>query len=115
MRKLNTSDAFAAVRIIRASGMREELVALIKRVSASKDESPAKVVGFEGFLVVMEALGEKKAEAAVYELLAGPFEMPAEEIAVMDLDVLVDQLKELVELNNLKSFFNFVSSILGKN
>lgn len=112
MRKLNTADVFAMARIVRASGIREELRALIQRVAGS-DENTASV-GIEGFLVIMEAMAERKAERAIYEALAGPFELTADEVAELDLDMLADHLTLLAEENNLKRFFDLVSRILGK-
>ena len=112
MRKLNTSDVFAMARVIRASGIRGELQELIRRVAGS--DTPAESVGIEGFLIIMEALAERKSETAIYEALAGPFEMDAGDIATMDLESLSERLTELVKENDLKRFFDFVLRILGK-
>lgn len=112
MRKLNTRDVFAAARIIRASGVRAELIALIQRAAESK--TPAQEVGIDGFLLIMEGLAERKAESAIYEALAGPMECTAEEVGSMDLDVLWDKLTYLAEDGGLKRFFTYVSGILGK-
>lgn len=113
MRKLNTSDVFAMARVVRASGMREELRGLIKRAA----ESGAKVedVGIDGFLTILEALAEKKAESAIYEVLSGPFEVTVQEVSVMQLDELTEKLTQLAEGNDLKRFFKWLSGILGKN
>lgn len=112
MRKLNTTDVFAMARIIRASGIRDELRALIQRVSGS--DTPVAAVGIDGFLIIMEAVAEHKAERAVYEALSGPFEMTADEVAALDLDELTELFTQLAKENNLKRFFDFVSRILGK-
>lgn len=112
MRKLNTADIFAMARIVRASGVREELRELIGRV-ASQGLS-IQSVGIEGVLVIMETIAEKKGEAAIYAALSGPFEMPAEEIAVMELDKLLDHFEQLYRDNNLQRFFDSVSRIPGK-
>ena len=113
MRSLITSDVFAAVRIIRASGMREELKQLIRR--ALESDSPAESVGIEVFLVIAEAMAEKKSEDAIYEFLAGPFEITPGEVAALPVDKLLEKLTELLKGCNLKSFFKSVSGILGKN
>lgn len=113
MRSLITSDVFAAVRIIRASGMRGELKQLIRR--ALESDSPAESVGIEGFLVIAEAMAEKKSEDAIYEFLAGPFEITPGEVAALPVDKLLEKLTELLKGCNLKSFFKSVSGILGKN
>ena len=113
MRKLNTSDVFALARVVRASGIRDELRPLIKR--AAESDAPVEDVGIDGLLTVMETLAEHKAERAIYEVLAGPFEMSADDVAAMPLDILALQLKTLAEENQLKRFFGYVSGILGKN
>lgn len=113
MRKLNTSDVFSMARIVRASGVRNELRPLIK--AAAESDRPVEDVGIDGFLCILEALAERKAESAIYEVLSGPLEMTADEVAKLPLDQLVEQLKALVAENNLKYFFDCVSRILGKN
>lgn len=113
MRKLNTSDVFALARVIRASGIRDELRPLIRR--ASESNAPVEDVGIDGFMTIMEALAERKAENAIYEALSGPFEVSAEDIANMPLPQMVEKLSALAQENELKSFFGYVSGILGKN
>lgn len=113
MRPLNTADVFAAVRIIRASGMREELKQLIRR--ALESDSPAESVGIEGFLIIAEAMAEKKSEQAIYEFFSGPFELTSEGVAALPINQLLDNIAELLKGCNLKSFFKSVSGILGKN
>lgn len=115
MRKLNTSDVFAAARVIRASGVRIELRELIAR--AVESDTPVKSVGVEGFLVVAEALAEKKAEAALYELLAGPLEMDPAELPKLPLDDLLAQLTKLTAQMQIswRDFFKSVSGIAGKS
>lgn len=113
MRKLNTADVFAAARVIRASGVRIELRELIAR--AAESDTPIKSVGIEGFLVVAEALAEKKAEQALYDFLSGPLEMPSAEIPLLPIDELMAKLLELTAKVNWKDFFKSVSGIAGKN
>lgn len=112
MRKLNTSDVFALARVVRASGMREDLTALIKWGV----ESDAKLedIGITGVLTVLEALAERKAESAIYEVLAGPLEMEPKAVADMPLDNLAPMLQTLWTENNLKDFLSWVSGILGR-
>ena len=65
-------------------------------------------------LALLEALAEKKSEAAIYQLLAGPFEKTAEEVEKMELPELFENLRTLSESNDLKVFFSYVSGIVGK-
>jgi len=113
MRKLNTSDVFALARVVRVSGLRAELQELIK--NAANRNARVEDVGIGGFLTIMEALAEKKSESAIYEVLAGPLELEPGQVASMPLDEMVQKLKQLEEENDLKSFFRWLSGILGKN
>ena len=113
MRKLNTADVFAAARVIRASGMKSELQALVKR--AAESDSPVEDVGIEGFLTIMEALAERKSEQAIYELMSGPLEMEPQAVAALPLDDLATMLQEMAKEMDLKSFFGYVSGMIGKN
>lgn len=113
MRLFNTSDVFAMARVVRASGIRAELRDLVSR--AVESDTPAQEIGIEGFLTILEALAEKKAEVAIYEVLAGPMELTANEVAGMPLTQLAENFKQMAEENDLKRFFDYVSGILGKN
>lgn len=113
MRKLNTSDVFAFARIIKASGMREELKAIIRDIS-SKENWDVEEIGMDSVLAIMEALAEKKSEAAICEMLAGPLEMSAEEVQTLELPELAECIRQLISENDLKSFFSFVSGIVTK-
>lgn len=114
MRKLNTADVFAAARVIRASGVRIELRDLIDR--AAESNTPVKSVGVEGFLLVAEALAEKKAEAALYELLAGPLEMDPAALPLLPLDELLVLLGQLTAQMSVswRDFFKSASGIAGR-
>ena len=113
MRKLNTSDVFAFARIVKASGMREELKKILKDVAASEDQN-LEDVGIDTILALLEALSEKQSETAIYKMLAGPFEKAAEEVEKMELPELFENLRTLSEENDLKILFNYVSGIVGK-
>lgn len=112
MRKLNTQDVFSLARIVRASAVKDQLVALIKDAT-SKNKS-VEDIGIIGFLTIFEAMTEKNAESAIYTFLSGPFEMTPGEVAALDLSSLLQLLSRLCEENNLKDFFGWLSGILGK-
>lgn len=113
MKNLCTADVFAAARIIRASGMREELKRELLKISSLDDPNIADV-GIDSVLMFIEALAERKSEAAIYEFLANPFEMTAQEVSELGIDEFVDNLKQLAKENDLKRFFGYLSGILGK-
>lgn len=113
MRKLKTTDVFAALRAIKAVGLRDELKPLLARAAAGGVS--VEDVGIDGFLSLLEMLSEKKAENALYEVLAGPFEATPEAVGSMDLDEMFAGLCQIARENNLKDFFGYVSGLLGKN
>ena len=102
MRKIQTKDIFAAMRIVKKSGMKQQLIPLIEKAAGAEDVAQ---IGIEGFLTVMEVLSENNAERAMYEVLAGPFELTAGEVETLELDELASMLAELGEQNNLRNFF----------
>ena len=115
MRKLITADVFALARVIKASGMREQLSAFVRTLS-EKDEKPdVESVGYEAFLVMIEALAERKAENALYDALAAILEVTPDEVKTMPPADFFKVFLVISEENDLKAFFVYVSGILGKN
>lgn len=116
MRKLQTSDVFAALRVIKAANLREELKPMLKRVAekSAEEKSDVQDIGIDGILSMVGLLSEAKAEKAMYEVLAGPFEMKASEVAALDIVTLADNIQTLAQENDLKVFFGYLSNILGK-
>lgn len=113
MRKIITTDVFEAMRLIQRSGLREELVPLIKKIAEEK-EADLVDSGILGFLSVLEVFSRKECERLIYELLSGPLEKSADDIASMDLDELGDNLQALAKENNLQRFFIVLSGLLTK-
>lgn len=113
MRKLKTVDVFTVLRAIKTVGLREELKPVLAR--AASGEMSVEDVGIDGFLSLLEMLAEKKAENALYEALAGPFEAAPEEVGDMDLEELAAGLVQIAQENNLKAFFGYVSGLLGNS
>ena len=62
MRKLRTGDLFSVARVIKASGIREDLIEYLQKITKDAD---AERVGINTILIIIEALAEKKAERAV--------------------------------------------------
>lgn len=112
MRKLNTSDIFAALRVIRAANLREEIKPLLKR--AAEGSASLEDVGIDGIISAMEMMAEKKAERAVYEVLSGPLEISADEVAALDILDFAQKVEQIAKENDLKAFFGYVSGILGR-
>lgn len=110
IRKLRTSDVFAFARVVKASGVRPELVDYARKLGATAD---VKKVGFDVLLLIAEALASKGAEAALYEALAPVCDLPSGELAELPpqeffhiFEVIAAQEDDLVGF--LKSVFNIV-------
>ena len=112
MRKLRTGDLFSVARVIKASGIREDLIEYLQKITKDAD---AERVGINTILIIIEALAEKKAERAVYECLAPVFEMEADEVENMPPSELISMLKQMAEENDLPSFFDSVFGTLGNS
>lgn len=114
MRKLKTADIFSFARVIKASGIREDVVDYLQKISAQEDADIEKV-GINTILMIIEALSEHKAETAIYVALGPIFEKTPKEVEDMPPAELFALLKQLAEENDLSSFFASLSGILGKN
>lgn len=115
MRKLETADVFAFARVIKASGMREQLTQFARKLAAQDKQLDVEAVGYEGVLVMIEALAERKAEAALYEALAAVAEMKPDEVKHLPPAEFFGLFKTIAEENDIQAFFGYVSGILGKN
>lgn len=111
MRKLCGSDLFAALRVVRAANIREELKPVL--LAAAAGEADAQDVGFDGILSILEAAADRRCEAAVWEFLAAPFEMDAADVAAMDLPALLDGVADLCALTDMQRFFDSVRRLMG--
>ena len=118
MRKLNTADVFAFCRLIKATEAREQLRGIVA-AAAKKKEAGETVdvtgVGVDGILSIMESAVDPKAEVMVYRFLSGPMECTPEDVAALPLTDLIQNLREMAEINCLTVFFDSVSGILGKS
>lgn len=114
MRNLKTSDLFSFARVIKASGIREELISYLQKL-AKEENTDKERVGINTILMIAEALSEKKAERAIYEALAPVFELSVEEIENLPPAELIALLKQMAEENDLVNFMGSVFGTLGKN
>lgn len=117
MRKLKTKDAPAFIRVLSEAGIRTEVRAIAERAKANGAGVKAEDVGWEIILACLERLSEKGAEALLYEFIAGPLELPAEEIGEMDLDAFAETLttwwRDYTSPEAVRRFFAFVSGLMA--
>lgn len=111
MRNLLTADLFKAVRVIKTSGLKEEVKPLLKK--AAEGSADITNVGIEGILTVIGALAESGVEKQLYEFLAGPFEMEPKDVAQLDVIELCENIQWLWKEGNLQPFFGQLSNLIG--
>lgn len=109
MRKLATKDLFAAMRIIKISGVKNELMPIIKAADGEDVEG----VGILGVLTVLEALSGTAAEKELYKCIADIAETEEHAIAEMPIADFLGILKQIAAENDMESFFADVQRLNG--
>lgn len=126
VRKLNTADLFEFMRMVKRTGVKDEIKKLAKNmpkkekkpqlkvVEAGDDNAPELIVqeaptqaevGIEMAFSVMEIFANKKAEDEIYKFIARPFQCTPEEVAENDLMDTIEKLKEVADAQKWASFF----------
>ena len=105
MRKLNTKDAVAFMRLMKKTGVRQIVVNLLEDAKNKQGEESAEKIGINAVFALLEGITTVEAEAELYAFLSGPFEKTPQEVENMKLEELIENLKALAEENNLESFF----------
>lgn len=109
MRKLKTSDIPAFCRCLKKIGFKDQIQAVAKEADSAKD------IWYKGFDLIwgiFDLATEAEGENALYEFLAGPFEMQPHEVADLDFVILFNNLKQLAEENNLIGFFKSAAKLM---
>lgn len=114
MRKINTEDAFKASRLLKYSNVKETLLDCYNKANSlkkAKDKDIEKF-GVSVALELVECLGEHRAEAEFYDLIGGICEKSADEIRTQELVKTIEDIKQIFQENDMKSFFKFVSAMV---
>ena len=109
MRKLKTSDIPSLCRTVKKLGLKDKFRALAQEANNGQE------VWDRGFNLIWELFDvatEANGEMAIYEFLAGPFEMTAKEVSDLDLDVLIPNLQQMAADNNLAVFFKSAARLM---
>ena len=109
MRKLKTTDIPAFCRCLKKIGIKNEMQAIAKEADSAKDVWDK---GFDLIWNIFDLATEAEGENALYEFLAGPFEMQPHEVADLDFETLFNNLKLLAEENNLTVFFKSAAKLM---
>ena len=107
MRKLKTADVPAFGRCLKRLGVKEKIRDIAQQAKSAQDVWGS---GFDFIWELFDIATEQTGENAIYEFLAGPFEMTPAEVADLDLGILMANLKQLAQENNLTDFFKFAAA-----
>ena len=123
MRKLIASDVFSALRVVSAVEDKTDVKEIVKKIvkeaeaeaeenddedAEKKNDEFIKSVGVGAILKLVEMASGKKAEAKIYELLAGPLEMQPEDVKALPIPDFIESVKTIARENDLSSFFDSV-------
>ena len=109
MRKLKTSDIPSFCRCLKKLGVRDQFRAVAK---ASDTMREAWDKGFDLIWGIFDAASEQTGETALYDFLAGPFEMTSQEVADMDLGKLFAGFQQILDDENIVAFFKFAAQLM---
>lgn len=126
VRKLNTADLFEFMRMVKRTGVKDEIKKLAKNMQKKEKKPQLKVVkegddnslepivqeapsqaevGIEMAFSIMEIFSNQNAEEEIYAFIARPFQCDPEEVAENDLMDTIEKLKEVADAQKWASFF----------
>lgn len=109
MRKLQTTDIPSFCRTVKKLGLKEKFKTLALEANTGKDVWDR---GFDLVWDLFDVATEVDGEMAIYEFLAGPFEMTPEEVRHLDLDILFSNIQQMTAENNLAVFFKYAARLM---
>lgn len=108
MRKLETSDVFAACRLMKKLGLKEKFKAIAEEANNSQDVFDK---GYDLIWDLFDAATEQSSERDIYAFLAGPLEMTPEEVSHLPLDQILESLQQMAVENDLARFFKLAARL----
>ena len=114
MRNLQTTDVFAAFRLISKIGVREEIREVAKQAEANKGKKVQIDFGFDLMFGILEKATQKNAENEIYIFIADLLGCEPNEVAVMNPTKLFKCLLEVANVEEWKDFFGYVRALIMK-
>ena len=111
MRAFNGQDLFNGLRFFKVAGIRERIKPVVLE-AAEKGVNPDDV-GFDVIFGAIGAIAEEGAEAQLWKLLSGPFEMDPEEAKHLPLNELSEKIMWLWKDGGGKDFFTQLSNMIS--
>ncbi|KEH95745.1 hypothetical protein Z962_07950 [Clostridium botulinum C/D str. BKT12695] len=108
--KLQTQDMFKLLKIVKKTGMFENIKDLFKNVQGKSKEELEKIQTEVGMDIVIGILsGLDKAEQEIYELVGNCIGKKAKDVATQDLNETMEVIQEILKSDVFKSFLSFFS------
>jgi hypothetical protein len=111
MRKLCLKDAFSVARIIKAADVRSEIIRFAGELHSGKSVDE---IGLEFFVTLIQSAADETVEEKIYKLYADLKGVTPDDVAFLEFAEVKNDIKEIVESNDLKSFFQSVSALMSK-
>lgn len=112
MRNLKSTDLFAALRVVREIGIKDEVNRFAKIAQGSEaSEELQRELGLELILGILANCGTESAEKAMYDFLSGPLEISVPELKDMDLEEFADTIRDFITSIDLEHWRGFFESL----
>lgn len=115
MRNLETSDIFAAVRLLNKIGVREEIREVAKQAEENKSNKIRFDMGFDLMFGIIEKAASENAEKEIYKFIADLFECEWEDVRKMNPIELFKNLEKVANFEEWKNFFDYVKRLMKRN
>ena len=116
MRKISIVETLKTVNFVTTNGMVEEVQQMALLAKSGKKIN-IREVGIQFIVGCISKLTTDKAIDRLFEILAGPFEMDAQELKNMDTEKFLDlfvQFLDTIDAENIKCFFKSVAVSMEK-
>ena len=109
IRKLKTKDMFSFARVIKHLDLKYEIQEIAKKADKIADVWDS---GFDLVYTIFERAAEEEAEQEIYAWLAPILGITEEELAEMELNPLIELLREFTKVNDLTHFFKSAAALM---
>lgn len=113
IRKLNTGDLFEFMRMVKRTGVKEELKKATKGEKNEKDplnnEKAQIETGMDLAFSIFEIFSNEKSEDEIFKFLARPFQCTPKDVQENDLTDTVEKILEIADIQKWKSFFKLAT------
>ena len=92
VRKMNTSDLFDFLRLVKKIGIKDDLKGVVSKFTG--DKATQAEIGVDAAFAIMEIFADKKAEEEIYNFLSKPFQCAPEDVKNNDLTDTIQKITD---------------------